>query len=922
MKTMLMTLLLTAITMTQGYGQNLLKNGSFENGITDWKADKNVHVLSGLSSFGNPPDGKKVLQIRNFVWQNTGREVVPGENYSLNFKYSSAGSHHIIVEFGIADDTTSRGEVIEKKTFKVPSGQLWAFRPDIKTSKRFFNEAIAELEYPTSGKGTHKYLTITIKATSGFIAVDDISLIVKKPPVTVLPIKKSMADTIAKQLPDCKFLGGKNGGLVWQKNRPVALAVRDAGNVIIKKWDNGKFFEVKFDSPSKTKITNLELAAPVITPIGPGSWRMAWGNSNNPGKFRLTVNLSLKNGGQLLSLGFELKNFNKQIMSHLTLPCGWNEPKRDKAMFIIPAWIGAAVPLSGLKPIGIIYPGHLHSQWFGLQDQYFSWMIHTEDPESNLKSLSIKQDKSVIHFSWSHDFHLLPNRTYRCKYQTVINLWPKANWNVMAHTYRKWAKTMPWFMPITKKMAQRPIINHLRDGWSWLRGMPPIKEVGGRKCCTTYAQALECMDGFKKRFGISPLFWYTGWYGPFDSKYPDVFPVAPEMGGDFLTFGRKAAAGGYLVAPHINGGEWSEAAKQFDKKKMARWKGRFYYNKYNDKFGNYVVSYPCVIDEMLRYTKKIAIDSHLNAIYFDVMGHVFAHDENPNAGYNPNEFVRCNWTKAKNQAWARIRKLIPHAYIQTEGASESAIPYIDCPSGGSIGWCMTQGRRLLPLWQLVYGDTGFYLGLYDGQGQYNCHASFALNPLMAAVQQYPQGLWKKFRPRWLYLMRRQQLIGQFAGTLLLDYNEKDHFRYSRWPKACVVANNGPVRDFNLTYGGGKVFFKAMSRKSGGSVAIVNGNNVAADGVGEIQRNGKPIIKFIGTQAPFVLRDKQLVVYNPGKKAREVKIEVYNNDFAVDSLKGKNYASEAEVNIPVTRINGGGKFKLKLQPNEVIELSAN
>lgn len=84
----------------------------------------------------------------------------------------------------------------------------------------------------------------------------------------------------------------------------------------------------------------------------------------------------------------------------------------------------------------------------------------------------------------------------------------------MSKTYRDWAVKQEWYKTFEEKRKERPFIVNLKQGWSWLRGMPPVKEVGGRKCDTTYPQALECMSEFRKRIGIDPLFWYTGWYGP------------------------------------------------------------------------------------------------------------------------------------------------------------------------------------------------------------------------------------------------------------------------------------------------------------------------------------------------------------------------------------------------------------------------
>lgn len=877
--------------------------------------------MMNLAVYGPIPDGERLMHFRETVWQNTGMELQRGQRWQLRFKASSYGSAHMTIEFRGAAEPDEAGTVsLMQKTIAFPSGQLWAFRNDVPNAERFFGEYTMELPVPDLPAGV-RYLVIAFSNREGFAAIDDLSLELTPPPVASLPLKETLEKTVAEYCAsEGKFLGRNDLGILWSGTRPLALALRNGDSARIKPWEGGKFWELTLDDGKSH--SNLDAGAPRIATEKDG-WSLTW----TVASVEVTVTVKPRDGNHSLEFGFELDNRSGNEIRNFSLPAGWREPARGDGEWIIPAWIGTAVPMNNLEPIQILYPGHLHSQWYGFRDRGgFSWMIHSEDTEPSTKFLTIRQEEGDNISCWRHDVYLKPHRRYRASYPTVLTSFPDGDWNEMAEVYRKWAVTAAWFTPLAEKAAARPEILRLRQGWSWLRGMPPVKEVNGRQCDTTYAQALECMEGFRRRFGLTPLFWYTGWYGPFDSKYPEFFPVAPEMGGTLEAFAAASRERGNLVALHLNGAEWNAAANVFDKNKMARWKGRFYEASYGDEYSNFVVSYPCVLPVMRNYTDKIGNKLQLG-IYYDVMGHVYAHDDNPAAGYDPDTIGRSNWNTAKLKAWKALREVAPRTYFQTEGTAEQAIPYVDCHSGGMVGWVMSSGRRLLPLWQMVYGDTGFYLPLYDGLGQANCSVGFALTPLMGAIQQFPQNIWETQEPFWCYIIRRQQLNGRFAGTRLLEYVEDNGWRRSRWLDGAVAVNDGgTVRDLALDGGGREVIFRdmgvsqAMRQRGAGSVAMFHSRGFSLDCGSAVEEGGRILWRSPDPETGVVVNGDTLLVFNGTNRVIRGEFQVTWPEFC----RGKTFHTWdfrqcLEQEQPFRRDGETVFFDLELQPDSAIEI---
>ena len=909
--------ILSCITIGWSQDHSLPINPSFEED-GDWHVEGDGGI-SQTNVYGPMPDGKRLMNFRKRVWQDTRQPLQCGQEWTLDFHAASYGARTISVEW-LAVTPDGKHSLLSRDVFHFPANQLWAFRPDVPPEQRKMLSFRSNVSIPNNGLGT---LAIAFQVDTGFAGLDAVKLTASEPPV--LHYDGTPADMLKHRFMGSQWLGNDDFGIVWKDRSPCAIAIRVGHQTLVKEWKGGVFWRVLFDS--REGFTNIEAEAPRITQEG-NTWVLKW-NHQGVG---LSVTVTPRDLNRLAFVFAVINHSGREIMS-LALPVGWPEVIRSQGEWIIPAWIGAGIPMHDMKPLEILYPGQLHSQWFGFQDKAgFSWMLHTEDTTPCTKFLSLSNDLTGYNQSiWRHDLYLEDGDEYLCSYPTVLTVFPKGDWNDMAKHYRAWAMTAPWYLPLEKKTAARPQLDQLRNGWSWLRGMPPVKEVKGRRCDTTYTQALECMAEFRRRLRLEPMFWYTGWYGPFDSMYPQFFPVAPEMQGDIEDFATEVKRKHYFVTLHLNGAEYNEAADVFDKKKMARWRGRFYANSYGDDHKNYVVSYPCVLPEMLRYTRRLGGELGMN-IYYDVMGHVYAHDDNPDAGYAPNTLGRSNWNLAKNAAWKALREAVPHTYFQTEGCAECAIPYVDAPSGGSTTWVLEKGHRPLPLWQLVYGDTGFYLPLYDGGGQLNCSRGFTLTPLFGIIQQLPQDLWKTLDPFWLYISRRQRLAGQQAGEELLKYENDGDICRSFWKEAATVAfgSDHATCQITIPWNGEKIVFHGFGvspefkKRGGGSVAIINRHGLSADAVQSVtSSDGRLLWQSPDARLSVVLYDRTATIFNGTAEEISGLCRIGGATFNGSSkLRRWNFAEARWEESPsIHSANGTLDFALRLPPGQIVEFQA-
>lgn len=721
---------------------------------------------------------------------------------------------------------------------------------------------------------------------------------------------KALAKESLTATADYSFIGGSRGGIIFQQGIPLYLISQGAaGEVITKPWIGREIWslrikdDVAFSSASATftgSSTNED-----------GSVSMTW--TNGPSlPATVCLRLTPENEGTRIGFDFSIKNESDKEIVSATVPVGPSERLvSTKSEWIVPAWVGIRVGNAEKGAnFGAIYPGQLNMQWFGLYNPVgLSWMVHSEDTAAYTKIFNNRRLADAMQPEWGHEIWLGPGKEYSATYRTFLTILPdKGDWNRMAAVYGDWARRQWWFYPYAQKLKARPQLARLAAGFSWLRGMPPLAEgVGGRRVDTTYEQAIDCMSGFRETYGIRPMFWFTGWFGPFDSKYPDYFPVDEKL-GNFEDFTAKLRETGDFVTLHSNGIQWHNNHGGFDKNKdlAARWRGNFYMAKYLDQQLG-LMSPALYAPRVILETRKMIEGGGIKGIYLDVIGHVFAQDDNPNAGYDPESLGRNNWSLSRIAYWKAVRDAFPQTYLQTEATAELNLPFVDASSGGLSEWLYQENRVILPLWELVYGDSQAFIPLNDGLGQYQFLPGHKVTPLFGAVQHFPQ-LGAKFDPYWLHMMRRQELIGRLVGEKMVSYDDNGSVKVSHWKDAVVVWNAGPAGDVTVDSAIGKIEFIGMPKDS--VAAAFSDGSTTATGIREIRKDGKPLLTVSDPYLFVTVTKDTLTAYNPLKEAVDARVTTV--------LTPLQRANEVKVvstppNLPLPVLDGPNELHLQLPP---------
>lgn len=665
-------------------------------------------------------------------------------------------------------------------------------------------------------------------------------------------------------------VGGKGAAVaIDASGRLSALAVRVGAAVKLYPWEDGRWFQVVWEDGRKAAPGEFKFLGMSEIPDGQ---RLEYASS----EVRLAIEIAAAEEGDGLAFAFEIENQGKEgIVDYITLPVGWRPPQAGE--YILPAWNGCRAPLPLQEKVHILYPGHLHSQWFGFQEPDGScWLLMTEDDGFNTKRIDLAEGDGA--FAWRHDLCLPPGRKYRCAYRTILRFWEKGDYNDMAHRYREWAVRQKWFKPMAEKLSERPIAEALRNGWVWHVGMHAWQYEHMRGKVLPYSETLRHAAAFRERFGHDILYWHCGWYGPFDSRFPQYFPVDERL-GDFDDYAWKVQENGYFVALHTNGVSWNDACAFFDVEKTASWRGKHYARNVEKEHLHYVASLPASAPVFLeQYTRMAA--AGIPGIYFDELGHAFASDDCPASRYVPETIGRCNWSQAKYDFWQQLRQAMPRTFFQTEANSELSAGVVDCNAGGSIDWDMKKGRSFLPLWQLTYGDAAFYIALYAGIGWRDSWYAPAINALCGALPQFPDDIHETEDARWLFAARKQPLLGTLAGKLMLEYRETDQWRIARYHDALVVVNDGPVRDGEFTCALGTVAIKGARELKHGAVTFASGRGLASDGAYEILLDGQTLWQCSDNAVAFAAFDGKLYLYNPDDQSHSFTCAVEGGSYSL------------------------------------------
>ena len=139
-------------------------------------------------------------------------------------------------------------------------------------------------------------------------------------------------------------------------------------------------------------------------------------------------------------------------------------------------------------------------------------------------------------------------------------LYPYAGkWMKGAKLYRKWAQASAAWMKAGGNRERKDYAGRFRDAGLWMLMSPPSNSVAHVE-----SQLDRTLELVKGRVPVS-VHWYRWHRHPFDTLYPEYFPVQPG----FKEAVSRLEAKGVLVTPYINGRIWDREQKDFESVKGA-----------------------------------------------------------------------------------------------------------------------------------------------------------------------------------------------------------------------------------------------------------------------------------------------------------------------------------------------------------------
>lgn len=405
--------------------------------------------------------------------------------------------------------------------------------------------------------------------------------------------------------------------------------------------------------------------------------------------------VSINDDSELIKWDFEADLPNGWIVSGLDFPrISIAKPENPKA--ILSAGWGAEYSLSGSTTLNSRYPsGTGTMQMLLVHDGQSSFFYSTQDQGASDKRYTIQSTSSDIIFNTtiitSEGWSPQGGGTFQLPWRTVFG-YNKEGWEkAVVDWYRPFTYTTEWG---SKTLASRNLPNWIYNADMWLRPMNATPEV--------MDAVRKSMKVFGKGVG---LHWYYWHHAPFDTKYPEYFPVKEG----FIDMVKETNKLGGHVTPYINGRLWDPATKSYQTEKgydasCRKADGTLYTEVYSSKVINTVT---CPSSDIWRNIQKETIykiqdEIGTSGVYVDQVAAAPAEPcwaENHNHPKGGGEF----WHSAYRSLYKEIRE----NYLKKNNiltSEENAECYIDLFDMLLIVNSPIRHSKLVPLFPMVYSD--------------------------------------------------------------------------------------------------------------------------------------------------------------------------------------------------------------------------
>jgi hypothetical protein len=581
---------------------------------------------------------------------------------------------------------------------------------------------------------------------------------------------------------------------------PIALYDRKAGKFLNKSWTGGDIWGVTSAALPGGSLNSSACPATFAMKTVTGRQVAAWSYPFPDGKSAFLMEVWAEIDGALC-FRYGIDNFSGKPVEFVYFPTLAGIDKSPNGWVVQPHWNGTRMPMNAFQYMCWGGPGHLSMMFMGLQTGASTLLIYPDDPPGSVRFAIANDNNSgpdgIMNLTWQNRDYVQPGEKFRST--TPFRLYGLGDTGMkgIAGQYRSWAMKQSWFVPWTRKLANAPVIDKALNGVVKMVGYEGVggkdssvfaprdyKEKHHKNLSMDYAKFLAVADGIEQMYQVKPAYRYDGWWGRFDSRYPEYFPVDREL-GDFKAFIAANNQAGRLVYLHTNPIQWDGENASFDQQRMS------YFNP-GEPGGPaiwarnklYFCS-PNLVKDVEVAAEKQILSYGVNGIFEDVIGCTTMLDFNPHAGY-PYQ-GRDAGTLALTGLCRALRQAAPGVFRGTEGGTERGIPNYDAFMIGA-----GDSLESVPMLGMVYGDCFANITGIEGDGNGDSNLVRARRLLFASVL----GLdgryeWAtQYSPIAQMTFETQAIAKQVAGKRILDYSEQDGRCVTQWADAIVCANLG------------------------------------------------------------------------------------------------------------------------------------
>lgn len=688
-------------------------------------------------------------------------------------------------------------------------------------------------------------------------------------------------------------------------------------------WDGGEI-----SLSSQALEAEFSIVTQGVTHKGRWTWR-----SQDPLVTVETFVWPETDGG--LCLTYVVTNGELQPLKQVYFPMFMGLPRDRGGYIAFPERLGRKIDLADFELQVAGGPGHLSMQMVGAKIGPSALLSYPEDPTGHFRFLWATDegsaDSPAFGLFWENRDWILPKECYSPPFAYRLYVLPRADLRGIAEAYREWAIQQPWYVSWEEKTAGNPLIGRVLNGVVKMTGFEGIggsdpsgrvywpweqKQADSKVLTYDYERFLNVARNLERRYRVKPAYRYDGWYGRFDSRYPDYFPVDPQL-GDFDQFIATNNAEERLVYLHTNPIQYDYDAPSYDSRKMAMWQGKFSGGVWSHN--RLLVGSPRLIREDQVRAEQEMVARGVQGIFEDVIGATTVMDDNPHAGYA--YITRDAGNLALMELMAALRQATPGVYKATEEGEERRIPYFD-GMFFSIPYAQPPAEDI-PLFSMVYGDTYVLTEEIGGGGDGTNdlrRAQFLLFGAVLGVDGRIASVARdEFSPHIQMTFETQKVAGETARHRILDYTWSGDLRMTQWADAITVANLGETAVPETTFSEttlGEVRLEGL--RPYGVVCFLRDGRFAAWGVQSLTCAGRQLFSHTARQAVALIWDGQrLALALVEKAAQPERITVrLSNVKLIGQLTERSAAGESSH--PANALAEGG-WSLTLSPGTAVYL---